>query len=233
MSRVDGFVHVHGLDSLRTLDGVMPYLETAGGIQISDSSALTSLDGFQRLSTVSGHLAIFGLPALEATSGFAALESVGDLDIYSNPALTDVGGFSGLTRANLIRLHHNTELERIDGFEKLQTLGDDDDTEPALVVVENGDRGITMTAFGTLERGGWAALQRLDASALCASELVAQDEAPCYCGDATDDCFEHADVIRDLTKYVDEDDDDEDDVEAIAPAPRQAPPAGWGKLLSA
>ena len=83
------------------------------------------------------------------------------------------------------------------------------------------------------ERGGWAALQRLDASALCASALVAQDETPCYCGDATDDCFEHPDVIRDLTKYVDEDDDDEDDVEAIAPAPRQAPPAGWGKLLSA
>ena len=92
----------------------------------------------------------------------------------------------------------------------------------------------SMTAFGTLERGGWAALQRLDASALCASELVAQDEAPCYCGDAADDCFEHPDVIRELTKYVDEDDDDdEDDVEAIAPAPRQAPPAGWGKLLSA
>ena len=90
-----------------------------------------------------------------------------------------------------------------------------------------------MTAFGTLEHGGWAALQRLDASALCASELVAQDETPCYCGDAADDCFEHPDVIRDLTKYVDEDDDDdEDDVEAIAPAPRQAPPAGWGKLLS-
>ena len=87
---------------------------------------------------------------------------------------------------------------------------------------------------GGFERGGWAALQRLDASALCASELVAQDEAPCYCGDATDDCFDHPDVIRDLTKYVDEDDDDdEDDVEAIAPAPRQAPPAGWGKLLSA
>ena len=87
----------------------------------------------------------------------------------------------------------------------------------------------------TLERGGWAALQKLDASALCASELVAQDEAPCYCGDAADDCFEHADVIRELTKYVDDDDDDdEDDVEeAIAPAPRQAPPAGWGKLLSA
>ena len=99
--------------------------------------------------------------------------------------------------------------------------------------MENGDRGITMTAFGTLERGGWAALQRLDASALCASRLVAQDETPCYCGDAADDCFEHPDVIRDLTKYVDEDDDDdEDDVEAIAPAPRQAPPAGWGKLLS-
>ena len=92
----------------------------------------------------------------------------------------------------------------------------------------------TMTAFGTLERGGWAALQRLDASALCASRLVAQDETPCYCGDAADDCFEHPDVIRDLTKYVDEDDDDDDDdVEAIAPAPRQAPPAGWGKLLSA
>ena len=86
----------------------------------------------------------------------------------------------------------------------------------------------------TLERGGWAALQRLDASALCASKLVALDETPCYCGDAADDCFEHADVIRDLTKYVDEDDDDdEDDVEAIAPAPRQAPPAGWKKLLSA
>ena len=63
--------------------------------------------------------------------------------------------------------------------------------------------------------------------------IVANDEAPCYCGDATDDCFEHADVVRDLTKYIDEDDDDEDDVEAIAPAPRQAPPAGWGKLLSA
>ena len=172
---------------------------------------------------------------LEATSGFAALESVGDLDIYSNPALTDVKGFSGLTRANLIRVHHNPSLQLIEGFEKLQTLGDDDDTEPALVVVENGDRGITMTAFGTLEHGGWAALQRgLDAPALCASRLVAQDETPCYCGDATDDCFEHADVIRDLTKYVDEDDDDdEDDVEAIAPAPRQAPPAGWGKLLSA
>ena len=137
-------------------------------------------------------------------------------------------------RANLIRVHHNSELERIDGFEKLKTLGADDDTEPALVVVENGDRGITMNAFGTLERGGWAALQRLDASALCASALVAQDEAPCYCGDAADDCFEHPDVIRELTKYVDEDDDDdEDDVEAIAPAPRQAPPAGWGKLLSA
>ena len=131
------------------------------------------------------------------------------------------------------RVHHNSELERIGGFEKLQALGDDDDTEPALVVVENGDRGITMTAFGTLERGGWAALQRLDASALCASALVAQDEAPCYCGDAADDCFEHADVIRELTKYVDEDDDDDDDVEAIAPAPRQAPPVGWGKLLSA
>ena len=123
-------------------------------------------------------------------------------------------------------------IERVDGFEKLKTLGDDDDTEPALVVVENGDRGITMTAFGTLERGGWAALQRLDASALCASRLVAQDETPCYCGDAADDCFENADVIRELTKYVDDDDDD-DDVEAIAPAPRQAPPAGWGKLLSA
>ena len=41
-----------------------------------------------------------------------------------------------------------------------------------------------MNAFGTLERGGWAALQRLDASALCASKLVARDEAPCYCGDA-------------------------------------------------
>ena len=43
-------------------------------------------------------------------------------------------------------------------------------------------------------------------------------------------------MIRELTKYVDDDDDDdddEDDVEAIAPAPRQAPPAGWGKLLSA
>ena len=142
-------------------------------------------------------------------------------------------GFSGLTRANLIRVHHNLALERIDGFENLRSLGDDDDTEPSLVVVENGDRGITMTAFGTLERGGWAALQRLDASALCASELVANDEAPCYCGDAADDCFEHADVIRELTKYVEEDDDDEDDVEAIAPAPRQAPPAGWGKLLSA
>ena len=76
-------------------------------------------------------------------------------------------------------------------------------------------------------------MQRLDASALCASELVAQDETPCYCGDAADDCFEHPDVIRDLTKYVNEDDDDEDDVEAIAPAPRQAPPAGWGNLLSA
>ena len=76
-----------------------------------------------------------------------------------------------------------------------------------------------------------AALQRLDASALCASELVSQDETPCYCGAAADDCFEHADVIRDLMKYVD--DDDDDDVEAIAPAPRQAPPAGWGKLLSA
>ena len=235
LSRVDGFVHVHGLDSLRTLDGVFPTLEAAGGVQISDSSALTSLDGFQRLSTVSGHLAIFGLPALEATSGFAALESVGDLDVYSNPALTDVRGFSGLTRANLIRVHHNAALERVDGFENLKSLGDDDDTEPALVVVENGDRGITMTAFGTLERGGWAALQRLDASALCASALVANDEAPCYCGDATDDCFEHPDVIRELTKYVDEDDDDdEDDVEeAIASAPRQAPPAGWGKLLSA
>ena len=148
-------------------------------------------------------------------------------------AATTMKGFSGLKTANLIRLHHNTELERIGGFEKLQALGDDDDTEPALVVVENGDRGITMTAFGTLERGGWAALQRLDASALCASRLVAQDETPCYCGDAADDCFDHPDVIRDLTKYVDEDDDDEDDVEAIAPAPRQAPPAGWGKLLSA
>ena len=79
----------------------------------------------------------------------------------------------------------------------------------------------------TVQRG-------LDAPALCASRLVAQDETPCYCGDATDDCFEHADVIRDLTKYVDEDDDDDEDVEeAIAPAPRQAPPAGWGKLLSA
>ena len=117
--------------------------------------------------------------------------------------------------------------------EHFHDIESDDDTEPALVVVENGDRGITMTAFGTLERGGWAALQRLDASALCASELVAQDEAPCYCGDATDDCFDHPDVIRDLTRYVEEDDDDEDDVEAIAPAPRQAPPAGWGKLLSA
>ena len=50
-------------------------------------------------------------------------------------------------RANLIRVHHNSELERIDGFEKLKTLGADDDTEPALVVVENGDRGITMNAF--------------------------------------------------------------------------------------
>ena len=85
-----------------------------------------------------------------------------------------------------------------------------------------------------LERGGWAALQRLDASALCGSQLVARDEAPCYCGDAAADaCFEHADVIRELTKYVDEDDDDDEEVEAIAPAPRQAPPAGWGKLLSA
>ena len=143
-------------------------------------------------------------------------------------------GFSRLKTANLVRIHHNAALERVDGFENLKSLGDDDDTEPALVVVENGDRGITMTAFGTLERGGWAALQRLDASALCASALVAQDETPCYCGAAADDCFEHPDVIRELTKYVDEDDDDdEDDVEAIAPAPRQAPPAGWGKLLSA
>ena len=82
--------------------------------------------------------------------------------------------------------------------------------------------------------GNYQALQRLDAAALCASALVAQEEAPCYCGDAADDCFEHPDVIRELTKYVDEDDDDdEDEVEAIAPAPRQAPPAGWGKLLSA
>ena len=44
-------------------------------------------------------------------------------------------------------------------------------------------------------------------------------------------------MIRELTKYVDDDDDDDEDddedVEAIAPAPRQAPPAGWGKLLSA
>ena len=40
-------------------------------------------------------------------------------------------------------------------------------------------------------------------------------------------------MIRELTKYVNDDDDDEDDDEAIAPAPRQAPPAGWGKLLSA
>ena len=91
-----------------------------------------------------------------------------------------------------------------------------------------GERRLAAT-LGTLERGGWAALQRLDASALCASRLVANDEAPCYCGDATDDCFEHPDAIRDLTKYVDEDDDDdEDDVEAIAPAPRlgEAPPAG-------
>ena len=142
-------------------------------------------------------------------------------------------GFSRLKTANLVRIHHNAALERVDGFENLKSLGDDDDTEPALVVVENGDRGITMTAFGTLERGGWAALQRLDSSALCASALVARDETPCYCGDAADDCFEHADVIRELTKYVDDDDDDEDDVEAIAPAPRQAPPAGWGKLLSA
>ena len=142
-------------------------------------------------------------------------------------------GFSRLKTANLVRIHHNAALERVDGFENLKSLGDDDDTEPALVVVENGDRGITMNAFGTLERGGCAALQRLDASALCASELVARDETPCYCGDAADDCFEHADVIRELTKYVDDDDDDEDDVEAIAPAPRQAPPAGWGKLLSA
>ena len=88
-----------------------------------------------------------------------------------------------------------------------------------------------VDALLVVERGGWAALQRLDASALCASELVARDEAPCYCGDAADACFEHPDVIRELTKYVD--DDDDDDEEAIAPAPRQAPPAGWGKLLSA
>ena len=115
-------------------------------------------------------------------------------------------GFSRLKTANLVRIHHNAALERVDGFENLKSLGDDDDTEPALVVVENGDRGITMTAFGTLERGGWAALQRLDASALCASALVARDETPCYCGDAADDCFEHADVIRELTKYVDDDD---------------------------
>ena len=138
----------------------------------------------------------------------------------------------GVARTSTAR-DWSPQAKRVDGFEKLQTLGDDDETEPALVVVENGDRGITMTAFGTLERGGWAALQKLDASALCASELVARDEAPCYCGAAADDCFEHADVIRELTKYVDDDDDDEDDVEAIAPAPRQAPPAGWGELLSA
>ena len=62
LARVDGFVHVHGLDSLQTLDGVFPTLEAAGGVQISDSSALTSLDnGFPRLAAVSGHLAIFGL----------------------------------------------------------------------------------------------------------------------------------------------------------------------------
>ena len=100
------------------------------------------------------------MPALEATSGFAALASVGDLDIYSNPALTDVKGFSGLTRANLIRVHHNLALERVDGFENLKSLGDDDDTEPALVVVENGDRGITMTAFGTMSYPGAAAASR-------------------------------------------------------------------------
>ena len=97
----------------------------------------------------------------------------------------------------------------------------------------NRARDWSQQAIGTLERGGWAALQRLDASALCASKLVAQDEAPCYCGDATDDCFEHPDVIRELTKYVNDDDDDDEEVEAIAPAPRQAPPAGWGKLISA
>ena len=87
---------------------------------------------------------------------------------------------------------------------RLQTLGDDDDTEPALVVVENGDRGITMTCLRharTRRLGGLATPRRL-----CALRvgLVAQDETPCYCGDATDDCFEHPDVIRDLTKYVDE-----------------------------
>lgn len=232
LARVDGFVHVHGCDSLKTLDGVMPALESAGGIQLSDSSALTSLkNGFPRLAKVSGLLAIFGLPALAEADGFAALEAVGDLDIYSNPALTDVRGFSGLKTANLVRVYHNPVLARVDGFDTLQTLGDDDDTEPALVVAENGGR-ITMTAFGALEQGGWAALQRLEAPALCASELVAEDETPCYRGDADDACYDHADVVRELNKYVDEDDDD-DDIEAIAPAPKQAPPSGWGKLLSA
>ena len=188
------------------------------------------------LLVVKGGLWIRCTDALTQVS-FGALEEVGDaLKIEHNARLKTLGKvFPVLQRTGYSpSWHHNLALERVDGFENLKSLGDDDDTEPALVVVENGDRGITMNAFGTLERGGWAALQRLDASALCASALVAQDEAPCYCGDATDDCFDHPDVIRDLTKYVNEnDDDDEDDVEAIATAPRQAPPAGWGKLLSA
>ena len=192
-------VRLHGCDSLPTLDGVMPGLEAAGGIQISDSSSLARLgSGFPRLAKVTGHLAIFGLPALAEADGFAALEAVGDLDIYSNPALTDVRAFSGLKTANLVRVYHNPVLARVDGFDTLQALGDDDDTKPALVVVENGV-GITMTAFGALEHGGgWAALQRLDAPALCASKLVAKDETPCYCGDADDACYDHADVVREL-----------------------------------
>ena len=108
-------------------------------------------------------------------------------------------------------------------------------TRPLFTLIrKESQEHLSRARLDPIERGGWAALQRLDATALCASTLVARDEAPCYCGDAADDCFEHADVIRDLTKYVDdEDDDDEDDAEAIAPAPRQAPPAGWGKLPSA
>ena len=73
-------VRLHGCDSLPTLDGVMPGLEAAGGIQISDSSSLARLgSGFPRLAKVTGHLAIFGrLGRAVVASDWASLgDSVG------------------------------------------------------------------------------------------------------------------------------------------------------------
>ena len=92
------------------------------------------------------------------------------------------------------------------------------DNNPALTSIDHAFA--SLTTCGSLQLTELPKLQRVPADAFASlAEVKGNVAGP-------------ADVIRDLTKYVDED-DDEDDVEAIAPAPRHAPPAGWGKLLSA